>query len=366
MPRPRRPRNSAAGRSGASRDAESPQRAPGTGAPGTDAPGRDEPLAASWRPLPESDDFDGLEDEADDAPARRTRNRRWSFQGWRIYAVPLLIVITALAVFQVADPGAGPADGSRAQAPNVAEAPVVTEAPPGQTYDPNMFSAELPPGAPVPEIGGRTYEVLPGTAPRVGSGELYRYTVEAEVGVRLAEGNDTFAQLTQQTLADPRSWTHPEAGSSESGGQNGGVALERVDGASSPDFRVTLVSQNTAREICGYGNGLPFDTSCRIGDRVYINAARWVRGAVAFEGDIGTYRRYAINHEVGHVFGNGHVPCGQQGGLAPVMMQQTFSTSNNELRELNKAVPQGTEIPANGFVCKPNAWPFPVGGPPGP
>ncbi|MEU6132622.1 DUF3152 domain-containing protein [Saccharopolyspora sp. NPDC047091] len=344
MPRPpRRSRDAAAGRA---------DQADGSAVPhGRRKPRPDEPLAASWRPFDERD-YDLDEPE----PPRRGRNRAWSLYGWRIYAVPLLVVVTALAVFQSVDPDArqlGDDGVSHAQAPDVPEAPVVTEAPPGQTYSAKMFSAELPPGSPLPEVGGRTFTVLPGTSPKVGAGDdLYRYTVEVEVGVKLAEGNDSFAQLTQETLADPRSWTNRQAGD---------IALQRVDGSASPDFRVTLVSQNTAREICGYGSGLPFDTSCRISDRVYINAARWVRGAVAFEGDIGTYRRYAINHEVGHVFGNGHVPCGKQGGLAPVMMQQTFSTSNNELHELNKAVPQGTEIPADGFVCKYNAWPFPVG-----
>ena len=42
------------------------------------------------------------------------------------------------------------------------------------------------------------------------------------------------------------------------------------------------------------------------------------------------------------------------------MMQQTFSVSNNELNELNEIADQGTYIPANGFVCKPNPWPFPL------
>ncbi|GAB3284789.1 DUF3152 domain-containing protein [Parasphingorhabdus pacifica] len=283
--------------------------------------------------------------------------------GWRMYALPLLVVISALAIFQAVDQP--PSEGGIAtgvlgepeDSQNVPDSPVVTEAPPGQTYDPSMFSAELPPGLPFPKNGSRMMDVMPGTTERVGEGELYTYTVEVERGIELTEGNRTFGGLVDETLADPRSWTNPEAG---------GIALRRVDESSpeEPDFRITLVSQATAREVCGYGNGLPFDTSCRIAeeeDRVYINAARWVRGAVSFNGDDGSYRRYAINHEVGHVFGNPHVPCAEQGGLAPVMMQQTFSTSNDELHELNKAVPQGTEIPKNGFVCKYNAWPFPVG-----
>lgn len=275
--------------------------------------------------------------------------------GWRVYAVPLLVVLTALVVFEVGKPprGTGIATPSRDQTADVPDGPVASEAPPGQVFSPKIFAADLPDGAPIPDTGAGTFDVIPGTSNSVGQGRLYRYTVEIETGVRLVEGNDTFAPLVQQTLADPRSWTNP---------QSGGIALQRVDaGGPRPDFRVTLISQNTARQVCGYGNGLPFDTSCRVGDRVYINGARWVRGAVAFNGDIGTYRRYAINHEVGHVFGNGHVPCPQAGALAPVMMQQTFSVANNDLNQLNNVVSQGGQIPADGLVCRPNAWPFPVG-----
>lgn len=305
---------------------------------------RPEPLAASWNPEP----------ERPTPPRRRGLTARY---GWRLYAVPLLVVATALAVFQVAEPASNRADdasGGREQAADVPEAPVLEEAPPGQQYSPEMFSADLPPGAPIPESGAGTFDVLPGSSPQVGQGDMYRYTIEVETGVELTEGRDSFDNLVQQTLSDPRSWTNPEAG---------GIALQRVDGQGQPpDFRVTLVSQNTARQVCGYGQGLPFDTSCRIDERVYINAARWVRGAISFEGDSGTYRRYAINHEVGHVFDNPHVPCGQDGALAPVMMQQTFSVANDELHELNKAVPQGADIPRDGKVCKYNAWPFPVAG----
>ncbi|MDR7302885.1 DUF3152 domain-containing protein [Haloactinomyces albus] len=274
-----------------------------------------------------------------------------------MFAIPVMIVLSALATFQAAEPPRGNAGKPEASAgatrTKASTPPVVTEAPKGKSYDSELFSAELPPGAPIPKNGTGTFDVVPGTSSRVGSGELYRYTIEIEHGVTLTEGNDTFARLVQQTLSDPRSWTNP---------RGGGISLQRVDEEGPPpDFRVTLLSQNTARETCGYSSGLPYDSSCRIGERVYISAARWVRGAVSFDGDIGTYRRYAINHEVGHVFGNGHAACPEQGVLAPVMMQQTFSVANNELHRLNERVSQGTDIPANGLVCEPNAWPFPLG-----
>ncbi len=307
---------------------------------------RAEPLAASWYP-----DVDA----GDDGHHDRRRRGWFSRYGWAVYTFPLLLIVTVLTVVQTLEPKSGEAGsgGGEPARADVVKPPVVTEAPRGKVFEPELFSAELPPGSPIPKSGSGTFEVMPGGSKPVGSGKLYRYTIEIETGVRLIEGNRSFARLVEQTLADPRSWTNPRAG---------GISLQRVDKRGPrPDFRVTLLSQNTAREVCGYGNGLPFDTSCRIGDRVYISAARWVRGAVSFNGDIGTYRRYVINHEVGHVFGNGHVACPAPGALAPVMMQQTFSVANNELRMLNERVSQGAEIPANGYVCKPNAWPFPLG-----
>lgn len=305
--------------------------------------------------------------EDSEGPGARTSGKsRAARYGWRIYAVPLLLAISALTIFQVVGQSPPRESGGSSDVlsgkGNAPDGPIVTEAPPGQRYAPELFSAELPPGLPFPKTGSRIMDVMPGTTQPVGEGELYQYTVEIERGVELTEGNGTFGRLVDETLADPRSWINPAAG---------GISLQRIDESSEaePDFRITLVSQDTARELCGYRRGLRFDSSCRTveggEDRVYISAARWVRGAVSFQGDDGSYRRYAINHEVGHVFGNPHVPCQEQGGLAPVMMQQTFSTANNELHELNKAVPQGTEIPADGLVCKPNAWPFPVGNPAG-
>lgn len=313
---------------------------------------RAEPLRASWHPASDPNQ--------EQAAERSGRHRRASRYGWRVYAVPLLVVLSALAVLQTVSGRSGgeqQADQQRAATPGrdapAPEQPVATEAPPAQEYDEAMFPADLPPGGHIPETGARTFEVQPGTSPVIGSGELYRYTVETEVGMDLLEGPEAFSRLVQDTLSDPRSWTNPDAGS---------ISLQRVDGDQQPDFRVILVSRQTAREACEYSDGVPFDSSCRKGDMVYLNAARWARGAVAFQGDLGNYRRYAINHEVGHVFGNGHVGCPEPGATAPVMMQQTFSTSNNVLNQLNQVADQGASIPADGFECKPNAWPHPIGG----
>ncbi|MFC7343154.1 DUF3152 domain-containing protein [Saccharopolyspora griseoalba] len=324
-------------------------RFPGSDAERAEQHQRGEPLAASWRPAER------------EQPKHRIRKRRR--YGWQVYALPLLVVITALVVFQTVRPddfdatlsgASSPLDGGEPLGARDAGGnapPAVTEAPTKQRYPSDMFDADLPPGAPIPKTGARTFQVLPGGSPVVGQGQLYRYTVEVEVGMDLPDPETEFGHMVQTTLSDPRSWTNPKAG---------GISLQRVGEDADPDFRVILVSQDSARVLCGYSAGVPYDSSCRKGEMVYINAARWVRGAKAFEGDIGNYRRYAINHEVGHAFGNGHVGCPAPGALAPVMMQQTFSASNNVLHELNQVADQGTKIAADGFVCKPNAWPFPV------
>ena len=109
----------------------------------------------------------------------------------------------------------------------------------------------------------------------------------------------------------------------------------------------------TIRAPASCGWDVPLEASCYNGwaDRVMINDARWVRGAMAYDGDLDAYRAYAINHEVGHALGIRHEPCPASGAPAPVMMQQSWSTSNDDLHLLD---PQ--TIPADGNV----SWPIPT------
>jgi hypothetical protein len=114
-------------------------------------------------------------------------------------------------------------------------------------------------------------------------------------------------------------------------------------------------------DVCGFS--IKYESSCyraSFNKRVVINLARWVRGGLAYGPDIGTYRQYAINHEVGHAVGNGHVGCPENGAFAPVMMQQSFGVANNYVADLNKVDASNyAAVAADGKVCKVNPWPNP-------
>jgi hypothetical protein len=281
--------------------------------------------------------------------------------GWRVYAIPVLIAITVLTFIQingdekdkgteqaaVADQAGERPAGDPNKEPSVTEQPAV---PPNL----NIPTAELPKGATFAKAGRGQWDILPGGSKRVGNGgELFTYTIEVEKGIDLAPygGTDSFAALVDTTLSDPRGWASTNQ-----------VSVQRVDArAANPDIRISLSTPDTVHkpEFCGFS--IKYESSCwrRDVSRVMINLARWVRGAVAFGGDLGNYRTYAINHEIGHAFGRGHVGCSKNGDLAPVMMQQSFGVANDYVAQLNNRAGYDDPVEADGKTCVYNPWPNP-------
>jgi Protein of unknown function (DUF3152) len=295
---------------------------------------------------------------------RRWRKQTWlgrfvSTYGWRAYALPVLAAITVLVGYEAVTGTSAPAPRSEgpAQGPPTigAVSTAIIGAPPkGLTqFDANLPAGILPDGGLFTEAGAKTWHILPGAVPQVGQGtaKVFTYTVEVEDGIDTTSfgGDDGFAKMVSETLANPKSWTH-----------NPQFAFVRVDGGK-PDFRVSLTTPMTTREGCGYE--IPIETSCYNPwygpdgqPRVLINEARWVRGAVPFQGDIGSYRQYLVNHEIGHAIGyQRHEPCNENGGLAPVMMEQTFGLDNNAA-----AMYDPHTIKPDAKTCRFNPWPYPI------
>lgn len=155
------------------------------------------------------------------------------------------------------------------------------------------------------------------------SGTLLQYDVAVENGLELDAAE--FAAFVNATLTDPRSWT-----------AGGAWRFEQVAQGAGADFTVYLASPEQRAYLCGSQNTT---VSCRNGDNVVINSARWITGVEHWDGTLDTYRQYAVNHEVGHRLGHGHEVCPSEGARSPVMAQQTYQLAG----------------------CVGNAWPYPGG-----
>jgi len=180
----------------------------------------------------------------------------------------------------------------------------------------------------VPRAGSGTFVAAVAGGPvHGGAGRLYRYRVEGEAGTR--QDPLEIAAIVDTVLGDPRSWI---------GGGN--VRLQLVPAGAPAEFAVLLASPATSEAICATG-GLKTDgySSCRLPGRVVLNLARWLTAVPDYGASLEEYRRYLVNHEVGHQLGHGHEACPGAGQPAPVMQQQTYGL--------------------NGCVA--NSWPY-IGG----
>jgi hypothetical protein len=161
-----------------------------------------------------------------------------------------------------------------------------------------------------PESGPGTLEAAKRTVrSRSSHGALITYDVRVEDG--LSVDADKVAVLIQGVLDDPRSWRGTRR-----------WRFELTPVGRSASLHAYIVTPKTTDRLCA-----PYlargEVSCQNGNRVVLNAKRWLLGADSYGSDLTNYRRYLVNHEFGHALGKHHVDCPGRGRLAPVMMQQT-------------------------------------------
>jgi hypothetical protein len=162
----------------------------------------------------------------------------------------------------------------------------------------------------VPDTGPGTYATARQSVDAAStSGRLIRYDVRVEdtLDIEPAEAAKQIASV----LNDERSWR-----------ATGRWRFELVPAGEQAELHAYLVTPGTTDRLCAplLTRG---EVSCQSGNKVVLNAKRWVLGADAYGADLKNYRRYLVNHEFGHYLGYQHVQCPGSGRSAPVMMQQT-------------------------------------------
>jgi hypothetical protein len=163
-----------------------------------------------------------------------------------------------------------------------------------------------------PVSGSQRYKIATTSSPPAGTtGKLLSYQVAVETDIVGVDTN-AFAAQVSTILSDPRGWTGP----------GGGWRLRQVASGSQYDFTIYLATPATRDKLCRSA----FDqyTSCRNGNSVVLNVARWVRGVPNYGASLDVYRMYLVNHETGHRLGRDHELCPGPGRPAPVMQQQTL------------------------------------------
>jgi hypothetical protein len=255
--------------------------------------------------------------------------RRWSVA--RKTGVAIAVVVAIGALYQLpASPFAHP-DRPASTAPQDLSAGQASTAgqgvvPQRKPVDQGERSSSLP-VRPQPSItysvrGTASYAVLPGDPTVIGRrGRLLTFQIAVEGGIN---GIDrvALAQFVRATYGAPQGWASGRL-----------WRFQQVGPGHAADFTLMLVTPATRGTLCG---GRDRYTSCRIGNRVVLNIARWVHGVPNYGAPLVAYRQYMVNHETGHRLGFGHELCPGPGQPAPIMQQQTLGLHG----------------------CTPYAWPY--------
>lgn len=159
-------------------------------------------------------------------------------------------------------------------------------------------------------VGDGTWSIAAVAAPVDPAGRQVRtYALRTENGTGIDA--DQAAQVVAAILADPRGW-QPIAG----------VTFQQVADPAQAEFTISIGSPPTVDRMCA-----PARTggtwSCRLGTDVVLNSNRWLFMTPTYS-DLGAYRGYMVNHEVGHFLGHDHERCAGPGRKAPVMLQQSM------------------------------------------
>lgn len=220
---------------------------------------------------------------------------------------------------ELSDRAEGGERGSRSgrDTPSTTQEPT-TESPtpspePSKTIPP---TTKTPEPIEVPTAASGDLTVIGGDATASDSAaRIITYRVELEDGLPF-DGAEV-AEFVHTVLEDERGWP----GVSD-------VRFSRTH--DDAELRIIVASPSLTDQLCA-----PLDTggelSCRIEDRVVLNAMRWAEGTPDYAGQLEAYRTYLVNHEVGHSLGYGHAECPGAGEPAPVMMQQTKGIGECEI-----------------------------------
>lgn len=139
------------------------------------------------------------------------------------------------------------------------------------------------------------------------SDRVFNYSIETRGAV--STDIEDFAMKVSESLSDSRGWSQ----------------IATFQRSKSGEFTIVL---SQASLLPSFSSACSSQWSCRSGNYVIINEARWLGASPSWNsggGSLRDYQHMVVNHEVGHWLGHGHVSCSGKGALAPVMQQQSIN-----------------------------------------